>query len=115
MTFLEKVVLKKLVSFVKSPVTEMIVAACIDLSRNFLFSTLHQYIGDQLIFSIIQYTIIILPWIMLGHGALRFPQKTNNYSNIDCHQFNNQLTQKKNMNLLSLMIITSIAIKIISF
>ena len=92
----------------------MIVAACIDLSRNFLFEIFHQYFGDQMIFSLIQYIIIILPWIMLGHGALRYPQKTINYSNLDYYENDDQLTQKKNTNLLSLMILTSLAIKFIS-
>ena len=114
MTFLEKGTLKKVVRFVKSPVTEMIIAACIDLSRNFLFASLHQFISDQMIFSLFQITIIILPWIMLGHGALRFPQKTNNYYNNDFYENNNQLIQKKNTNFLSLIILTSLAIKIIS-
>ena len=113
MAFLEKGGFKKLVSFVKSPVTEMIVAACIDLSRNFLFEILHQYFGSQIIFSLIQLTIIIIPWIMLGHGALRFPQKTNDYHNLDYYESNNKLTQK-NTNFLSLLIISSLAIKIIS-
>lgn len=93
----------------------MIVAACIDLSRNFLFTIVHQYTGDQMIYSIIQYTILILPWIMLGHGALRFPQKTyNTYNDLDNYSFTNSIPPKKRVNLLSLILTTSIAIKIIS-
>lgn len=115
MTNLERTLFKKLVNFLKSPVTEMIVAACIDLSRNFLFTVVHQYTGDQMIYSIIQYTILILPWMMLGHGALRFPQKTySTYNDLDNYGLTTSILPKKKGNFLSLMLITSIVIKIIS-
>jgi hypothetical protein len=105
----------KFVSFIKSPVTEMVLAAAIDLSRNFLFSFVYQYIGDQLVYSIIQYLIILIPWIMLGHGALRYPQKTSK-QNLDINYNNSSILSKgKNLNLLPLIFTFSILIKLFTF
>ena len=74
---LERRVYNRTVSFVKNPVTEMIFAASIDLCRNNIFSFIYQFIGDQLVYTIIQYLILVIPWIMLGHGMLRYTPKTN--------------------------------------
>ena len=60
------------VNFIRSPVTEMICAFIIDISRNYIFAFIHQFTGDQLIYPILQCFIVIVPWIMLGHGALRY-------------------------------------------
>jgi len=112
---LERSVFKKSVSFIKSPVTEMIFAAIIDLSRNYLFAFIHQFIGDQLIYTIIQYLILIIPWIMLGHGALRFPQKTNKENSYFGHQdYSKSLKQNNNFLIMSLLFSASLIIKFLS-
>jgi hypothetical protein len=93
----------------------MVLAAAIDLSRNYIFSFIDQFMVDKLVFSIIQYLIIIIPWIMLGHGALRYPQKTNK-KNLDINYNNSSILSKgKNQNLLPLIFTFSILIKLFTF
>jgi hypothetical protein len=105
----------KFISLIKDPVTEMVLAAIIDLSRNYIFSFIHQYIGDPLIYTIIQYLIVLIPWIMLGHGALRYPQKTNVKSlDINYDDSSTLPKPKTNLNLLILFFSISFIIKFIS-
>ena len=104
------------VDFIRNPVTEMVSAFVIDMSKNFIFAYLYQFTGDNLVFLILQYSLLILPWIMLGHGALRYMKyqsKRNTYS--DLENFNSTQMSKKSLNLVSLVFGMFIIIQFLPF
>ena len=85
---------------IRNPVTEMISAFVIDMSKNYIFAFVHQFTGNNLTYLIFQYSLLILPWIILGHGALRYinSQNTGNvYSNLK-NSYSTQIS-KKSLNL----------------
>ena len=87
--------------FIRSPITEIIVSFIIEMSRNYIFALIYQFTGDQLIYTILQYVILFIPWIMLGHGAFRHEsQRTNNlYTRLNSHNSSNVPKPKRNLNL----------------
>jgi len=98
---------------IRSPKTEMILAFIIEMSKNYIFASIHQFTGDQLLYNILQYLILLIPWIMLGHGALRYEAQTKyeTYSNIGSKIYPSTLKRKKNLNLLSIIFITFVFVK----
>ena len=107
-------IFNRIVDLIKNPITEMVVAAIIDLSRNYLFIVMNQFIGDPLPYLIFQVSIVVVPWIMLGHGALRYPEKTNNaHFNIHSDSFSSVIGHK-NLNLFNLVVVSSLVIKFLS-
>ena len=94
------------VNFIRSPITEMVCAFIIDISRTYIFAFIHQFTGDQLIYLILQYMIIFIPWIMLGHGALRHEAskyRGKSYSDLKNFNSSNILMPKKSVKLISLL------------
>ena len=101
--------------FIRSPITEIIFAFFLEMSRNYIFAFIHQFTGDQLVYTISQYLIVFLPWIMLGHGMFRYEsQKIDNvYSNLNNYNSDNTLKPRKNLNLLSFLLATFIIIELL--
>ena len=92
------------VNFITSPVTEMVCAFILDISRNYLIALTRQFMGNQLISLILQSFIVTIPWIMLGHGAIRYPQNTNRvYSTVDNNNPSSTLMPKKNLYILTFL------------
>lgn len=93
----------KTLNFISSPIAEMICAFIIDLSRNYLFAFIYQFTGDQLIYPVLQYLIIFIPWIMLGHGALRHEAlrfKGDIFSSLESFNSLNTIKLKKSSKLI---------------
>ena len=108
MTFLinQLIIENKIVSFISSPIIEMICAFIIDQSKYFIFTFIHQFIGDSLLYPIAQILIILVPWIMLGHGAFRHENsrfKGNTYGSLENFNSSNNLPSKKNSGLVSFL------------
>ena len=99
------------INFIRSPVTEMVCAFIINISRDYIFAFIHQFTGDQLIYPILQLLIILIPWIMLGHGALRYePSKYRGkpYSDLKIYNSSNILIPKKHLKILSFLFVALI-------
>ncbi len=97
-------------NFISSPVTEMVCAFIINISRYYIFAFIHQFTGDQLIYPILQLLIILIPWIMLGHGALRYEAskyRSKPYSDLR-NNSSNILMPKKNLKILSFLFVAFI-------
>ena len=108
-----RVVGNNALKFIRSPKTEMILAFIIDMSKNYIFVFIHQLTGEQMLYSILQLFILLVPWIMLGHGALRYEyqNKYRTYSNLSNQNTPNTMQPKKNLSLLSLIFITFVSMK----
>ncbi len=92
------------VDFIRNPVTEMVSAFVIDMSKNFIFAYYVSIYRKQFSLLNLQYSLLILPWIMLGHGAFRYinyQNKRNTYS--DLENFNSPQMSKKSLNIVSLV------------
>lgn len=96
----------KTAEFIRSPKTEMILAFIIEMSKNYIFAFIYQFTGDQMLYTILRCLILLVPWIMLGHGAFRYESKklSNFYSNLNYHNSSKTLKPKKNLNLLSFLL-----------
>lgn len=108
----------KVVNFISSPITEMICAFIIDISRSFIFTFIYQFTGDQLIYPILQYLIIFIPWIMLGHGALRNETsrfKGNISSPLESLNSSTALVTKKYPKLVSFLFIVFVFLQFFHF
>ena len=106
----------KVVNFIRSPITEMICAFIIDQSKYYIFSFIHQFTGDQLIYPIFQMLIILVPWIMLGHGAFRHENsrfKGNISATLETFNSSNSFESKKSPRLVSLIIASFIFLQFI--
>ena len=99
--------------FIRSPKTEMILAFIIEMSKSYIFAFIYQFTGDQMLYTILRGLILLVPWIMLGHGAFRYEsQKTYNfYPNLNKQNSPNTLKPKKNLNLSSFLLATFIFMK----
>ena len=90
----------------------MILAFIIEMSKSYIFAFIHQFTGEQLLYTILQLLILLVPWIMLCHGALRYEyqNKYRTYSNLSNQNTSNTLQPK---NLLSLIFITFVFMKFV--
>jgi hypothetical protein len=97
------------VNFIRSPVTEMVCAFIIEMSKYYIFAFIFQFTGNQLIYPLLQFSILMVPWIMLGHGALRHMASRNTvnvYSDLNDYDSSNIQKPKKNVYLLGFLFAT---------
>ena len=96
----------KVVSLISNPITEMICAFIIDQSKHALLALIHQFTGDQLIYSILLILFLLTPWIMLGHGAFRYENskfKGVAYTPLGNFSSSDALMSKKRLKLVSFL------------
>ncbi len=105
------------VNIIKSPVTEMICAFIIDMSRNYIFAFIHQFSGDHLIYTILQISFLFIPWIMLGHGAFRYEsqKKSKVYPDSNNNNSSSTMIPKKNLLLSSFLLAAFIIVRFLPF
>ena len=105
----------KTAEFIRSPKTEMVLAFIIEMSKNYLFLFFHQLTGDQILYTVLRCLILLVPWIMLGHGAFRYEaQKTyKGYSSLNNHNLSNSPRPKINLNLTSFLLAAFILMKLL--
>jgi hypothetical protein len=102
--------------FIRNPVTEIVCAFILEMSKSFIFAFIFQFTGDQLVYTIFQYSFLMIPWIMLGHGALRHTASQNTaniYSGFNDENSPSIQMQKKNLNLFSLLFAAFIIIELL--
>jgi hypothetical protein len=104
----------KTAEFIRSPKTEMVLAFIIEMSKNYLFLFIQQLTGDQILYTVLQFLILLVPWIMLGHGAFRYEalKSYKGYSSLNNHNLPNPRL-KINLNLTSFLFAAFIFMKLL--
>lgn len=98
---------RNVVSLITSPITEMVCAFIIDVSRNSILGFITPFSGNNLSYLFLVSIFIILPWIMLGHGAIRYiHNKDKEFINLSNNNLSDPKMQKRNLNLLSFLFAT---------
>ena len=104
---------KNVANLITSPITEMVCAFIIDISRNSILGFLSPFSGNNLSYLFLVSIFIILPWIMLGHGAIRYTHnKDKEFIDLSNNNLSNPQMPKRNLNLLSLLLATYIITKL---
>ena len=93
------------VNLISNPITEMVCAFIIDISRNYILGFMRPFTGDQLNYLFLVSVFIIIPWIMLGHGAIRYIQNTDEtFVDLSNNNLSNVRFKKRNLSLLTFLL-----------
>lgn len=107
---------KNVFILLSSPITEMVCAFVIDISRNYILGFMYPFTGDNLNYLFLVSFLIIIPWIMLGHGAIRHTQnKDKAFANLSNNNLSNPQMQKRNLNLLIFLLPAFIITRLLTF
>ncbi len=110
-----KGMVKRVVNLISNPITEMVCAFIIDFSRNYIIGFLQPFAGDHLHFLMILF-LIVVPWIMLGHGAIRYTQNTDKaFTDLSNNNLSSVQIQKRNPKLLGFLLTAFVITKLFTF
>lgn len=111
-----KGITKNVVTLISNPITEMVCAFIIDMSRNYILGVIHPFLETDLNYLFLVSILLLFPWIMLGHGAIRYIQnKKNEFVKLSNNNPSHPQIQKKNLNLFIFLLTTYIIIRLITF
>ena len=111
----QKGMTENVVTFISHPITEMVLAFIIDFNRRYILGFMRPIIGDNLNYLLLVSILIVIPWIMLGHGAIRYIQnKDKTFVDLSKNNSSNAQPKKRNLNLLSFLLAAFIVIRLIT-
>lgn len=105
----------KVVIFIGHPITEMVCAFIINFSRQYFLGFMRPFTGSQLDYILLVSILVITPWIMLGHGAIRYIRNTDKaFVDISNKNISKSKMQKGNLNLLSSLLVAFFVIGLLA-